>query len=121
MPRTKLRTRLAVETLEGRIVPAAPLDVVTAALVNGVLTISGDDATNVVGVHKDESAGQVTVSGFFGTSIDVVGTSSKTFSLLVNSIKASLKGGADIFGNDAFTSPTFRTPVLEGSRDASRW
>ena len=89
-------SRLMIETLEGREVPAA--SIVVGAVSGGVLTLTGDDLTNEI-VLQDTGTG-MTVTGLNANTTvalaatPTVGAASQTFPL-VDSIKFVLKGGDD--------------------------
>lgn len=93
--------RLSVEPLEGRVVPAGT--VVASLSPLGVLTITGDDDDN--GITLKVTGTDVTLTPDAGTA---VGTSAPgdavTIPGVVKSIKADLKGGADVVAIDG-TAP----------------
>ncbi len=87
---TNYRIR-AFEKLEDRALLAGN---VTAAVVDGCLTVTGDSKDNIIAVHQTQS-GDWVVNGFSKTKIN--GGSSDTFSE-VSCIHISMCGGNDVVG-----------------------
>jgi hypothetical protein len=98
VPRSTRKTRLGVQCLEGREVPAG---VVTASLSpTGLLTLTGDDAANSVSVTVTPTV--VILSPDPSTAIDVLGTAAPAAPGIsiglggtVTSLRATLNGGDD--------------------------
>lgn len=72
---TRRRCRLAVESLEGREVPAGA---VTTSLIGGNLTITGDNLDNQITISQ-ATVGQVTIVGGGTTTVDGGASSTKSF------------------------------------------
>jgi hypothetical protein len=96
------RVRLAVQPLESRVV----LDgTITASLIGGVLSLTGEDLDNDVQIKVD------------GTGATLTSTNGTQFTLVtpltgpVTSIKADLKGGADNFSIDPTSNFAVPGPV----------
>jgi hypothetical protein len=112
-PRSARKTRLWVQSLEGREVPAG---VVTASLSpTGLLTLTGDDAANSIAVAVTPTA--VILTPDLSTTIDDLGTAgpgapgaSVTIGGVVTSLRATLNGG-----NDTLGIPTTADLTLPGS------
>jgi len=94
------RSRLQIETLEGREVPAG---MVTASIAGGVLNLVGDDASNTVTIKLE--AAQTTVTPDLTTAI---GAGLPGVALVIpnvaTSLKATMGGGDDTIISDGVTN-----------------
>ncbi|HEX3146802.1 MAG TPA: hypothetical protein VHR66_01795 [Gemmataceae bacterium] len=97
------RTYLSVCALESRSQPAG---IVTASLVNGVLTLTGDDAANVI-TNLNLGAGTTTITPDATTTIDDLGVAGPgtvntpvSITGIVTSLKVAMKGGNDSITSD---------------------
>jgi hypothetical protein len=90
-----LRPRLAVQPLEGRLVPNGTI--VATLSPAGLLTLIGDDDANGVSIKVGAS---VTLTQLGGTTINATGVPA---GIAVKSIKADLKGGDDTLTIDGAT------------------
>jgi hypothetical protein len=101
--------RLALEPLDGRIVPNGT--VVASLSTSGLLTLTGDDDDNVI-QDLQVSAGSVTITPDVNTQINTAGTGTPvTLTGTVKSIKANLGGGADSLSIDGASDFSIPGPV----------
>ena len=98
------RPRLALQPLEGRIVPNGTIVAVLSPA--GVLSLTGDDDAN--GLTVKVTAGVVTLTPDGSTTIDKTGVPAGG---IVKSIKADLKGGADSLAINAAADFILTGPV----------
>jgi len=91
--RRRLRSRLEIECLEQRCVPAGNLSVV---LNGGTLVIRGDDLSNGVEVTQGAEAGQFVVTGLnVGGATTVNGQAAVTVAGVTGDVIIDLRGGDD--------------------------
>src|SRR3954471_1240854 len=104
----RFRRRLTIEPLEAREVPAG---IIQASLVNGTLTLTGDDLANTVSIQINTGVAPTVVltpdTGPGATAIDDVNDPAivppgdpATMPGVVTAIKVDLRGGDDSISSD---------------------
>jgi hypothetical protein len=99
------RAVLAVQTLEGREVPAG--NVVASLSGAGLLTLVGDNASNALTIRV--TGASVTVTGNAGTTVN--GQASVTAAAVVRGVQATMNGGDDAVRIDPAANLLLSGPV----------
>ena len=93
------RSRLQIEALEGREVPAG---VITANIAGGVLNLVGDDNSNVVTIKLE--AGLTTLTPNPTTDVGLGVGIPNPIAQTATSLKATMFGGDDVIQSDGATN-----------------